>query len=314
MAQRIVALAYGGPDVLSLVETDVPAPGPGEVTVRTKAIGTNPVDFKAYSGRMGDDPAALPLPLGREAAGVVTAAGPDAEGPGGPLAVGDEVVVYPFVGTYATEFTAPAADVVPKPPELSWEVAAGALLTGATALHAVTLAGAREGRTLLVHGASGGVGTLAVQLARAAGARVLGTASERRQEEVARLGATPLVYGPGLEERVRAAAPNGVDAAVDAAGTDEAIDVSLALVSEPVRIVSAVAFARAGDGITLIGGAPGADPGTEIRANAWRRVLPAAARGDLHVPVARTFPLAQAADAHRFLAEGHPGGKVILLP
>src|SRR4051794_2712348 len=108
MALRIVALAYGGPDVLSLVETDVPPPAPDEVTVRTKAIGTNPVDYKAYSGAMGGDPSALPLPVGREAAGVVTAVGPGATGPDGPLAVGDEVVVYPFVGTYATEFNAPA--------------------------------------------------------------------------------------------------------------------------------------------------------------------------------------------------------------
>ncbi len=314
MAQRIVALAYGGPDVLSLVETDVPAPGPGEATVRTKAIGTNPVDYKAYSGAMGKDPSVLPMPVGREAAGVVTAVSEDAAGPDGPLAVGDEVIVYPHLGAYATQFTAPAAQIVPKPPELSWEVAAGALLTGSTALHAVTVAGVREGETVLVHGASGGVGTLAVQLARAAGATVLGTASEQRQQEVARYGATPLVYGPGLEERVRAAAPNGVDAAIDTAGTDEAIDVSLSLVPDPARIVSVVAFGRRDEGITLIGGGPGADPGTEIRANAWRRILPAAATGDLHVPVARTYPLAQAAEAHRFLAEGHPGGKVILLP
>lgn len=314
MAQRIVAQEYGGPDVLSLVETDVPAPGPEEVTVRTKAIGTNPVDFKAYSGAMGKDPSALPLPVGREAAGVVTAVGENAVGPGGPLSVGDEVAVYPFVGSYATEFNAPAAHVVPKPPELSWEAAAGVLLTGATAVHALTLTGVGEGDTLLVHGASGGVGTLAVQLAAAAGVRVLGTAGEQRQDTVARLGATPLVYGPGLADRVRATAPDGVDAVVDAAGTDEAIDVSLALVSDPARIVTAVAFGRTDTGIRLIGGAPGADPGTEIRNNAWRRLLPAAASGDLEVPVARTYPLAQAADAHRFLAEGHPGGKVILLP
>jgi NADPH:quinone reductase-like Zn-dependent oxidoreductase len=101
---------------------------------------------------------------------------------------------------------------------------------------------------------------------------------------------------------------------IDAAGTDEAIDVSLQLVAEPRRIVSAVAFGRGDTGITLIGGGPGADPGTEIRARAWRRLLPAIEAGTLRVPVARIYPLAQTADAHRLVAGGHAGGKVVLLP
>lgn len=245
MAKRVVAERYGGPEALSLTESDVPPPGPGTVTVRAMAIGTNPVDYKLYSGAMGDDPAALPMPVGQELSGVVTAVGEGAEGPAGPLSAGDEVIVYPARGAYATELTVPASSVVPKPHELSWEAASGLLLAGATAVHALTVVGAAEGETVLVHGASGGVGLLAVQIAAAAGARVIGTAGERNLESVERYGATALPYGEGLLERVREAAPRGVDAVVDTSGTREAIDASLELVPDRGRIVSALAFDRA---------------------------------------------------------------------
>ncbi|RAJ66633.1 NADPH:quinone reductase-like Zn-dependent oxidoreductase [Streptomyces sp. Amel2xB2] len=314
MAKRVVAEAYGGPEVLSLTESDVPPPGPGEVTVRAMAIGTNPMDYKLYSGAMGDDPAALPMPVGQELAGVVTAAGEDAEGPAGPLSPGADVIAFSVPGAYATELTVPASSVVPKPPELSWEAAAGLMLAGGTAVHALTVVGAGEGETLLIHGASGGVGLLAVQIAVADGARVIGTASERRLESVERYGATAIPYGPGLLERVREAAPGGVDAVVDTSGTREAIDASLELVPDRARIVSILAFDRGDTGIKLIGGAPNADSGTEIRANAWRRLVELARQGELEVVVARRYSLAEAAEAHRFLAEGHPGGKVVLLP
>lgn len=314
MAKRVVAEAYGGPEVLSLVDDVVPPPGPGEVTVRTKAAGVNPIDYKLYSGAFGEDTSQLPLPVGQELSGVVTAVGEGAEGPAGPLSEGDEVIASPVSGAYAAEVTAPASSVVPKPPELSWEAAAGLLLTGSTALHALSVVGVPAGATLLVHGASGGVGLMAVQLAVAVGAKVVGTASEQRHDLLRRYGATPVTYGPGLEDRVRAAAPDGVDAAVDTVGNDEAVDVSLALVPDRDRIVSAVAFHRADTGIKLIGGGPGADPGTKIRSEAWRDLLPLARAGKLEVVVARTFPLAEAADAHRFLMAGHPGGKVVLTP
>jgi NADPH:quinone reductase len=314
MAKRVVAESYGGPDVLSLVDTEVPAPGPGEVSLRVKASGVNPIDYKLYSGSFGDDPSALPMPVGMEAAGVVTAVGDGAEGPGGPLSVGDEVMAYPVPGAYASELTVPASVVVPKPPELTWDAAAGLLLTGATAVHALTAARVGQGDTLLVHGASGGVGLLAVQIAVASGATVLGTASEQRQGMVERYGATPLLYGPGLIERVRRAAPDGVDAVLDTAGTKEAVDVSLDLVADRRRIVSIVAFDRGDTGIKLIGNAPNADPGTEIRAGAWRKLVSLAQQGELEVVIARTYPLAEAAEAHRFLEEGHPGGKVVLRP
>ncbi|HWM36385.1 MAG TPA: NADP-dependent oxidoreductase [Streptomyces sp.] len=314
MAKRVVAESYGGPEVLSLVDAEVPPPGPGQVTLQAKAIGVNPVDYKLYSGSFSDDPSALPMPVGQELAGVVTAVGEDAEGPGGALSVGDEVIAFSVPGAYATELTVPASNVVPKPADLSWQKASGLLLTGSTAVHALSVVGVAEGETILVHGASGGVGLAAVQLAVAVGAKVLGTASEQRQDLVRQHGATPLLYGAGLEDRVRAAAPDGVDAVVDTAGTTEAVDVSLALVPDRARIVSVLAFDRGDTGIKLIGGAPNADPGTKIRSEAWRDLVPLAQLGKVDVVIARTFPLAEAAEAHRFLAEGHPGGKLVLLP
>ncbi|OEU90740.1 alcohol dehydrogenase [Streptomyces abyssalis] len=309
-----MANSYGGPEALDLIESEVPAPGPGSVTLRAMAIGTNPVDYKLYSGAMGDDPAALPMPVGLELSGVVTAVGQGAEGPDGPLSAGDEVIAHPAPGAYATELTVPAAGVVPKPAEMSWEAASGLLLAGGTAVHALTVVGVTEGETLLIHGASGGVGLLAVQIAAAAGARVIGTAGTGHLEAVERYGATALPYGEGLLERVREAAPGGVDAVVDTSGTREAIDASLELVPDRGRIVSVLAFDRGDTGIKLIGGAPNADPGTRIRADAWRQLVALARRGELEVPVARTYSLAEAAEAHRFLAEGHSGGKVVLLP
>ncbi|GJF05295.1 putative oxidoreductase [Pseudonocardia sp. D17] len=314
MTTAIVATAFGGPEVLSVVDVDVSAPGPGEVTVRVVAASVNPIDHKRFSGTMGADPARLPMRIGSEAAGVVTAVGPGAEGPAGPLAVGDEVVVYPAPGAFAGELTVAARNVVPKPADVSWEEAAAVLLVGATAVHALEVVGAGAGDTLVVHGASGGVGSLVTQLALARGAAVVATASERHHETLRGYGAVPVTYGAGLADRIRRAAPSGVDAAVDTVGTDEAVDTSLELVADRRRIVSIAAFGRASEGIALIGGGPGADPGTEIRSNAWRTLLPALADGTLRVVVARTFPLVEAAEAIALVESGHAGGKVVLRP
>jgi len=314
MATAVVAAAYGGPEVLSVVEAEVPSPGPGEVTIEVRAAGVNPVDYKLYSGAFGSSPDNLPVRLGLEVAGVITEVGPDATGPSGPLSVGDEVIAYPTQGGYATAVTVPAKVVVSKPRELSWEQASGLLLAGATAVHAVAAAKVSPGDTVLVHGGSGAVGLLAVQLSLAAGAKVVATASERNQTLLREVGAVPVTYGPGLLDRVKQAAPSGVNAAIDAVGTDEAIDVSLALVPEPSRIVSIAAFHRADTGIMLIGNGPGADPGTEIRANAWRQLLPLAASGKLTLLPAKTYPLTEAAQAHTVLSQGHPNGKLALVP
>ncbi|GAB3535140.1 hypothetical protein GCM10027403_12320 [Arthrobacter tecti] len=148
---------------------------------------------------------------------------------------------------------------------MPFEAAAGLMVTGVTAVHALQAAGVVKDTTLLVHGVSGGLGVAAAQIALADGARVVGTASQRHHEGLRARGITAAAYGDGLLERVRNASPDGVDAVVDAAGTDEAIDVSLELVRERRLIVSGAAFGRAADGIILIGGGPVADPGTRIR-------------------------------------------------
>ncbi|MFB7717062.1 NADP-dependent oxidoreductase [Nocardia sp. NPDC056100] len=312
-ATAIVATNYGGPEVLAPLEVELPDPGPGEVTVEVRAAGVNPFDYKRYSGAFGTDPAALPIRLGLESAGVVTAVGPDAIGPAGPVAVGEEVIVRG--GAYATALTVPAATVVPKPAEVSWEVAAGLLAVGGTAVHLVSATDVAAGDTVLVHGAAGSVGALAAQLAVARGARVIGTAAPARHERLRAYGIEPVEYGPGLAERVKALAPQGVDVAIDTVGTDEAVDVSLELVPDRQRIASIVAFGRAAqDGFQVLGGGPGADPGTEIRGAAWRELLPLVASGKLDLPIAKTYPLTEAAAAHEFVLDGHAGGKVVLLP
>ena len=315
MTRAVVATAFGGPEVLAVIETPVSPPGPGEVLISVRAAGTNPIDYKLYSGVMGQDPARLPMRLGSEAAGVVTEAADGVSGPGGPVRAGDEVVAYPIAGAYADDVVVPAASVIPKPTTLSFEEASGMMLTGVTAAHALTVTQVGAGDTILVHGASGGVGLMAVQLAVTAGARVIGTASESGHALLREFGAEPVTYGAGLEERVRALALGGVDAAVDCAGGDEALDTSLALVADRGRIVTIVASRRAfGAGIKVIGRAPGADPGTEIRAAARLELARLASDGKLRVVVAATYPLAEAAAAHRALATGHTHGKIVLVP
>src|SRR5439155_7684349 len=172
----VVAAAYGGPEVLQIVEQQVADPGRGEILLEVRAAGVNPVDWKTYSGARGSDPSALPMRLGMEASGIVAAIGPDAVGPAGPLTVADEVIAYRIAGAYAERVVVPASAAVPKPREVSFELAGGLMLAGATAIHALAAIGAQAGETLLVHAASGAVGRIAVQVARARGIRVIGTA------------------------------------------------------------------------------------------------------------------------------------------
>ena len=315
MASVVVAAAYGGPEVLSVVDEPAGAPGPGEARVLVRAAGVNPIDYKVYSGAFGTDPAKLPMRLGSEVAGVVAEVGPDVIGPAGQLSVGDEVIGYRVTGGYASEIIAPADALVPKPARLDWAQAAGLMLTGATAWHCMVVTGVTASDTVLMHGASGGVGTMAVQLAVAGGATVIATASPARHEFLRGLGAIPVAYGAGLADRVRAAAPGGVDAAFDLVGTEEAIDVSLELVSNRSRIVTIAASGRAGPlKIKAVGGGPGADPGAEIRSAARIELAKLAGQGALRVFVSQTFPLTEVAAAHRAIKAGHTEGKIALMP
>jgi len=315
MSRVVVATEYGGPDGLAVVDEALSPPGPGEAHIEVRASGVNPVDCKSYSGSFGSDPGRLPLRLGFEAAGQVTAVGPDAVGPAGPVAVGDEVIAYRVTGGYAADLVVPAQSLVPKPPGLGWAEASGLMLAGVTAWHALAATAVGAADTVLVHGAAGGVGLMAIQLATDRGATVVGTASPARHDLLRDFGAIPVAYGEGLAERVRAAAPQGVTAALDLVGTDEAIDVSIALVADRKRIATIAAFRRGLElGIKVLGGAPGADPGTAIREAARLELARLAGQGRLRVLVDRSFPLENAADAHRLSMAGHVSGKIALIP
>jgi len=309
MAKTIVANAYGGPEVLLLIDEPDPTPGPGQVVVDVRAIGANPIDFKSYGGMFGTDPALLPKRVGSEASGVVLAVGSDVSG----FAVGDPVIAYPSPGAYTTRLLTDATSLILKPEGLDFEPAAGLLLTGVTASHLLAATDVGSGDTVVIHGASGGVGLIAVQLAVARGAKVIATASPSAHDLLASFGATPVTYGDGLADRIRDIAPDGVDVALDLVGTDEAVDTSLELVADRSRIASIAAFGRAAaDGIKLLGGGAGADPGTEIRSAARPKLAELAAKGELQVVIAKTFPLSEAAEAHRTLAGSHAPGKIIL--
>jgi NADPH:quinone reductase len=308
--RRWVAADFGGPEVLKQVDVEVPAPGPGEVTIQVRAVGMNPADFKRFAA--GDDRAVLPMPVGYEVAGVIRAIGPDTEIGSGGGAVGDEVLAFRISGGYATAVTVPADKVFAKPPSLDFPAAANLLLAGATAADMLHVTNVAAGETILVHGASGAVGVSVLQQAKLLGARAVGTASEKNFDTVRRFGGVPVAYGDGLLDRVREAAPEGIAAALDTVGTDEAVDVSLALVPRE-RIVTIAARARASaDGFRAIGGA---DPDSAaFRDQVRPRLIRLAADGDLIVPVARTFPFDEAPAALELLRSGHPGGKLALIP
>ncbi|MFE6994577.1 NADP-dependent oxidoreductase [Microbacterium sp. NPDC057659] len=315
MAWHWVATAWGSPDNWVFEEYEPPAPGPGEVTIRVHASGVNPADAKHLAvGRPG---AELPAAIGYEVSGVVAAVGPDTEIITGPVAVGDEVIAFRINGGYATDVTVPAQKVLRKPAPLTHAQAANLLLAGTTAsamLHAVD---AQPGETLLLHAASGAVGVSVLQQAAQRGIRVIGTASARRAEEVRRFGGIPVEYGDGMLRRIRAAMTDAgveaIDIALDAAGTEEAIETSLTLVGDRRRIVTIVApQAAAAHGFQA---SSGSDPETARYRDAVRiDLVEAAERGELTVPVAQEYPLSEAPEALRFLAEGHPGGKLALIP
>jgi NADPH2:quinone reductase len=310
-ARRWIAERFGPPsEVLELVEVDVPPPGPGEVTIAVRASGLNPADFKRMAA---GDAAALPVRPGFEVAGTLTALGEDTEIASGGGAIGDEVLAFRVSGGYATALNVSAEDVFAKPAALSFPEAANLLLAGATAAEMVELTRVGDGDTVVLHGASGAVGVAVLQLARRRGARVIGTASAARFGVVEGFGGVPVAYGEGLQERVRALASDGVDVALDAVGTDEAIDVSLALVADRGRVLTVANAGRArADGFRHIGGT---HPGSaEFRDKIRPELIALAADGALVVPVSRTFAFAEAPAALDVLRGGHPGGKLALVP
>jgi NADPH2:quinone reductase len=310
-ARRWIAERFGTPqDVLTRVEHEIPEPEPGEVTISVAAAGMNPADFKRFAA---GDPAVLPYAPGFEVAGTLTAIGADTDIGSGPAMVGDEVLAFRISGGYASAVTVPAKDVFLKPATVPFPEAANLLLAGATAAEMLEVTKVGKDDTVLLHGASGAVGVAVLQLARRRGARVIGTTGDARRDVVTRFGGEPVAYGEGLEQRVRELAPDGVTVALDAVGTDEASDTSLALVADRGRILTVANMARAQQaGFHALGGG---NPTSAAYRDAIRPELIAlAATGDLVVPIARTFPLDEAPAALELLRGGHPGGKLALIP
>ncbi|NUR05736.1 MAG: NADP-dependent oxidoreductase [Nocardioidaceae bacterium] len=310
MAQHWIARRPGDLDVFVFEEYQVRPPQPGEVSIVVRAAGMNPADAKHVARGDARD---FPKAIGYEVAGVVSAVGANTEIGSGRVAVGDEVLAYRISGGWATEVTVAARDVFAKPASLSFGEAANLLLAGCTASEMLHVTDVGKGDVILVHGASGAVGVSVLQQAAMLGARVVGTASRNNFEVVTRYGGVPIAHGDGLEQRVREAAPEGVVAALDCVGTDEAVDVSLALVADRNRIVTIAAAERAkAAGFTAIAGAMPASQAyrDSVRADLVRL----AGAGRLVVPVARTFPLVDALDATELLMSQHPGGKLVLEP
>jgi NADPH:quinone reductase-like Zn-dependent oxidoreductase len=301
--QAVVFSEFGGPEVLRTEEVAEPHAGPGQVRIRVRAAGVNPIDFKIRRGwTQGFLDVTFPATPGMEVAGVV-----DEAGEGATFAVGDEVVGWAATGSYA-EY-AIAGNVVPKPAGVSWEQAVGLPVAGETAQRVLDELGLKEGETLLVHGGAGGVGSIAVQLAKAAGATVIGTASPANHDFVRSIGATPVEYGDGLVDRVRAVAPQGVDAVFDTAGQGGLPD-SIELRGGTDRIVTIADMSAAELGVAA---SMGSSAGPEQIAAGLSRQLQAAADGNLQVRIAHTFSLADAAKAQELSESGHAPGKVVVL-
>lgn len=300
--EAIVYEEFGGPEVLRLTRTDDVHAGPGQIRVAVRAAGVNPIDHKIRNGWME---AAFPTPLpatpGSEFAGVVDETGAGVTG----FVVGDEVL-----GAYAAQALADAAAVAAKPEDLGWDEAAALPVATATAARVLDELAVTEGDTLLVHGAAGAVGSAGVQLAVSRGATVIGTASPANHDYLRVLGAVPVAYGDGLVERVRAVAPQGVDAVFDVAGKGALADSVELRGGTADRIVTIADADAAKYGVAFSsGGGNRPDEGERLAEYAAL-----AAVGELRIPVAQTFALRDAARAQELSEAGHVRGKLVLLP
>ncbi|MFF7331678.1 alcohol dehydrogenase catalytic domain-containing protein [Streptomyces sp. NPDC008150] len=300
--KAIVFDTFGGTEVLHEAQLATPEPGPGQVRVRVRAVGVNPVEGKIRSGAMeAIFPTTLPAVPGGEIAGVVDAVGEGVDG----VKEGDEVLGWSDTGSYAQYALASPAVLAPKPAGLDWTHAAALPVATDGAERVLDLLHVTAGETLLIHGASGALGTIAVQLAVARGARVIGTAGPANQEYVTSLGATALVYGENLVERVRAVAPEGVDAVFDAAGKG-ALEDSITLRGGTDRIVTTADFRAAELGVIF------AEGPQRRSAPRLAELARQAADGALVTTVGATYPLAEAAKAQQASDGGHNRGKIVL--
>nr|WP_145160057.1 NADP-dependent oxidoreductase [Paenibacillus terrae] len=294
----------GPPDVLQLTELPVPSAGPGTVRIRVKTAGVMPIDAKVRSGSV---PYAQshPFPIipGNEFAGIIDEVGDGVS----EFVRGDEVIGFTMFGGYAEYVVVSSDQLVRKPAGMPWETAGGFTGNGQGAHMALEAIGIQPGDTVLIHGAAGGLGTFAVQLALAWGAgRVIGTASEANHDHLQRLGAIPLGYGDGLAALVRAIAPAGVDAALHAGGGDDiALQASVDLVQDLSRIVAMVPSVQAQTlGIRQLTGTRSKERLTEL--------VRLYNEGKVDIHIRKVLPLDQAREAHREIESGHGRGKIVL--
>lgn len=302
--QAIVFEEFGGPEVLQVQEIDEPHAGPGEVRIKVVAAGVNPMDFKIRRGWFESmAPTTFPATPGLEVAGVVDEIGEGVT----EFAVGDEVAGWSKTGGYAQHALVDVVAV--KPANVSFEQAVALPVAGETSARVLRELDLKPGETVLIHGAAGGVGAVAVQLAVALGATVIGTASEANHDHLRALGATPVVYGEGLVDRVKAVAPQGVDAVIDVAGKGALPD-SIELRGGTERIVTIADMAAGELGVSASwGGTP------DEQKQAWlAEQFQLAADGKLRLTVAETFALENAAKAQEISEAGHTRGKLVLRP
>jgi NADPH:quinone reductase-like Zn-dependent oxidoreductase len=297
---------YGDVDVLHVVEVPDPVPGDGEVLVRVKAAGINPGEATIRSGVLHDLwPATFPSGEGSDLAGVVEQAGPRADG----FRPGDEVIGFTHDRASHAELVAvPATQLARRPAAVSWEAAGALFVAGTTAWAAVRAVSISPGDVVVVSGAAGGVGSIAVQLARLAGARVIGLASERHREWLRGHGVIPVAYGNGVAERIREAAEGRIDAFIDTFGSGY-VDLAIELGVAPGRIDTIIDWdAAERHGTQTDGNTAGAS--AEVLAELAQRI----ADGELEIPIAHAYPLEQVRAAYRELERRHTLGKIVLCP
>jgi NADPH:quinone reductase-like Zn-dependent oxidoreductase len=298
---------YGGPEVLEVVDVDAPAPGEGEVVVRVEATGINPGEAAIRSGALHALwPATFPSGEGSDLAGVVTEVGSGVDA----VSVGDEVIGYTDERASHAELVAVDAEhLTPRPGAVPWEVAGSLYVVGATAYAAVRAVGLREGDVVVVSGAAGGVGTLVVQLARNAGATVVGLASEDHHDWLREHGALPVTYGDGVAERIRTAAGGRVEAFIDLFrfGSVE-LAIELGVTPERIDTIADPTAPERHPGVKIDGNLAGASPETLAELAAL------IAEGRLEVPIARVYPLAEVREAYTELERRHTLGKIVLRP
>ncbi|MFF4198698.1 NADP-dependent oxidoreductase [Nonomuraea sp. NPDC001831] len=298
---------FGGIEVLRVDEVDRPVPESGQVLVRVKAAGINPGEAAIRTGAMADlFPSTFPSGQGGDLAGIVAGVGAGA----GRFVVGDEVIGFSERRAAQAELVlVDVGNLIPKPDGVSWEAAGGLYVAGVTAWRAVHSLQLDIGETVVISAAAGGVGSLAVQLARRAGARVIGLAGEHNHEWLRTHGVIPVVYGDGVIDRIKAAAPGGVDAFIDAYGGGY-VEMALALGVAAERIDTIADFAAAARYGVRTEPGPDARPGAEVLADLAALI----ADGHLEVPIAGVYPLTQVRRAYAELERRHTHGKIVLIP